>query len=92
MRVDQLARCMMDFLGSLEEAKYLRNNGALSPISKNPFILAIKKKSAGNGNFPMRGISSHLGVLNACWTCLPAKTLTLANRAFQGEEMKIKSP
>lgn len=82
MRVDPLARCMMDFLGSSEEAKYLRNNGALSPISKNPFILAIKKKSAGDGNFPVRGISSHLDVLNACWMCFPAKTLTLANWCF----------
>lgn len=30
--MDQLARCMTDFLGSWEEAKYLRNNEAFSLI------------------------------------------------------------
>lgn len=44
MRLDQLSRCMTNFLGSLEAAKYLKNTGALSLISKNPFILEIKKK------------------------------------------------
>lgn len=34
--------CVTDFIGSLEEAKYLRNNGALSAISKIPFILGME--------------------------------------------------
>lgn len=38
----------------------------------------------------MRCISSRLNVLNACWICLPAKLLTLANLCFQGEELKVK--
>lgn len=82
---------MTNFLGSLEAAKYLKTNGALSLINKNPFILEIKKRSAGDGNFQMRCISSRLNVLNACWICLPAKLLTLANLCFQGEELKVKT-
>lgn len=93
MRLDQPARCTTDFLGSLAEAKYLRNNGALSPVSENPFILGIKKKkSAAAEKFPARGTSSLLD------GSMPARLVSLLRRshlqirAFQGEEIKIKSP
>lgn len=80
------------FLGSSAEAKYLRNKGALSPVTENPFILGIKKKkSVADEKFPARGTSSWMAGVPA----RPASLLRRSHlqiRAFQGEEMKIKSP
>lgn len=92
--MDQPARCTTDFLGSLAEAKYLRNNGALSPVSENPFILGIKKKKK-----VLLLRSSQREAPLPSWTArMPARLVSLLRRshlqirAFQGEEIKIKSP
>lgn len=91
LRLDPAGRLLVtNFLGFLEAGKCLKNNGALSPISKDPFILGIFKKLLLAMEISDEMHFFRLSVLNACWICLHAKYLHLQICAFkvEGDENK----